>query len=235
MDSSLPLEPKKSCDPQPFSGDQPSHAWELEKLSRYAQKQHQIIIAGEKQITPAYWRLGQALQIARKQFCRGQWGLYLADLCIDKSRASKARAIFATFSTEQKVANLPVDEAYGRRKRCETQRPRKRLRTGGGPATLHSFLDQIPENANQLVQEAGKVDPDQYQQLLGEVARAIEQLELLRAYLQQQVSLAAGNKPTDGSRARATSRRPREVETNGRAGEGHFLPRRRRSTRRRLR
>jgi hypothetical protein len=106
----------------------------------------------------------------------------------NKTRASKARAIFATFSTEHGVANLTVDEAYGRRKRRETQWPPKKMRSGGGPATLHSFLGQVSDNASQLVQEVGEVDPGKAQQMLGEVERAIEQLEVLRTHLRRQVA-----------------------------------------------
>lgn len=202
----------KSCDPQRFSDEEPSHAWDLEMLGRYAQRQHQAILAKEKDLTPAYWRLGQALQIARKCFTRGQWGKYLADLDIDKTRASKARAIFATFSTAQEVAGLPVEEAYSQRQRRQTYRPReKSLRAEKDSLSLGSFLDRVAREVKRLEGAVAKVEPHEAHQFLMRVDRALEHFERLRDDLQQQADSSVGlaNLPK-------TARRPKPANPLGR-------------------
>jgi len=62
-----------------------------------------MIVDGEKQLAPTYWRLGQALSLARKQFHYCQWDKYLKSLEFERTRAARARAIFNTFSTGQEV------------------------------------------------------------------------------------------------------------------------------------
>jgi len=63
-----------------------------------------------------YWRLGQALNLARSHSSRGEWASFLDDLGIEKTRASRARAIQSAFATEEAVAGLTVEQAYAQRK-----------------------------------------------------------------------------------------------------------------------
>jgi hypothetical protein len=102
----------KSCGPKHLEEEAPSHDWELERLTEYAQRFHQLIADGERTLAPHYWRLGNALAIARKNFQHGQWQKYLASIEIDRTRSSKALAIFRTFSTVEALESRSVEEAY---------------------------------------------------------------------------------------------------------------------------
>jgi hypothetical protein len=182
---------EKTCGPQLFDAE-PSHSWTLEKLGEYAQQQHRTIIDGEKQLTPAYWRLGQALMLLRKQFNRGQWGLYMESLGIEPTRAARARAIYRTFPSVEQVAGKSVEEAYGERvgrQRVERRRKTKwrhtRTESIRGQEALCAFLNRVPSEAEALLKEAGRTEPAQARHLLVAVERAIEQLVQLRDRLQK--------------------------------------------------
>lgn len=107
----------KSCDPQHFEAEVPSHSWDLDRLSAVARIEHAAILDEERSTTARYWRLGQVLHLARKQFAHGQWLRYLQELGIEKTRAVKAMRIFETFSTETQTTELTVAEAYDKRRR----------------------------------------------------------------------------------------------------------------------
>ena len=103
MSENIPIE--KSCgSPQLLPGNEPNNEWLPEQLGTYAQTQYQQIVDGETHLTRPYWRLGHALEIAKKSFGHGQWEQYLKSLGIDPTRASKARAIYRTFANEDDVA-----------------------------------------------------------------------------------------------------------------------------------
>jgi len=55
-----------------FSSDEPNDTWSIEQLGERARQQHEVIVRGERDLAPAYWELGRALQIARRQLRRGQ-------------------------------------------------------------------------------------------------------------------------------------------------------------------
>ncbi|HPM85328.1 MAG TPA: hypothetical protein PLF81_31715, partial [Candidatus Anammoximicrobium sp.] len=95
-----------------FSPDEPDDTWSIEKLGEHARRQHEVIVRGERDLAPAYWELGRALQIARRQLRRGQWGQFLAAHGIHRVRACRARAIFRSHPTLKAVAELTVEEAY---------------------------------------------------------------------------------------------------------------------------
>ena len=144
---------EKSCEPQLLDDEQPSHSWGLDKLAEFAQEQHRIIVDGEKEQVPAYWRLGQALSLARKQFARGQWGKYLDELEIHKTRASKARAIFRSFQSPKDVAGKSVEEAYGCRDRRQEQGARL-LKRKPVDRSLKTFLGNVPKEAKTLIDQS---------------------------------------------------------------------------------
>ena len=54
-----------------FSPDEPNDTWGLEQLGEHARQHHEVIVRGEQALAPAYWQLGCALQIARRQLGRG--------------------------------------------------------------------------------------------------------------------------------------------------------------------
>ena len=107
----------ESCGPQLIEAEIPSRAWGLDRLSAAAVDEYQRLLNDERFLTPHYWRLGRLLGLARKEFQHGQWGAYLNELGIDKTRAAKAMRIYETFTTEQATSELTVAEAYDRRKR----------------------------------------------------------------------------------------------------------------------
>ena len=67
MTENVPSE--RSCvSPQVLPGCEPNIQWLPEQLGTYAQTQYQQILDGETHLTRPYWRLGQALEIAKKSF-----------------------------------------------------------------------------------------------------------------------------------------------------------------------
>lgn len=113
----LPDTAEESCDPHQIAAEAPSHTWALDRLSAVARTEHAAILAAEKSTTAGYWRLGQVLHLARKQFAHGQWLRYLQELEIEKTRAVKAMRIFESFSTEAQTKELTVAAAYDQRRR----------------------------------------------------------------------------------------------------------------------
>jgi len=176
---------EKSCGLQLLT-DQPSHSWDLDQLSRYAQEQHQMIVDGEKRLAPTYWRLGQALSLARKQFHRGQWDKFLKSLDIERTRAARARAIFNTFSTAQEVEGKSVEEAYGRRtRRQKNTAPDASSKSRKCKGALRTFLNRVPNEAEALVDVAAHTEPTEARRLLVAVEKAIQRLEQIRDQLQK--------------------------------------------------
>jgi hypothetical protein len=115
---------RKFAAPQTLSNaDEPNNEWLPGQLATYAKEQYRQIIEGEKHLSRPYWRLGNALILAKKSFTHGQWIQYLEEQGIDPTRASKARAIYRTFDNEEAVASLTVDEAYSQRKRQQRRIP----------------------------------------------------------------------------------------------------------------
>lgn len=167
----------KSCDPQLLQ-QPPDPGWGVEDLGRYARAQEQAIASGDRALTTCYWRLGRALELARKQFAHRQWGRFLADLGIDKSRASKARAIHGTFESETQVAELTVQEAYRRR----PHKPRASAkRAAASPAdNLMAFLLGICKQTDFYAEEAVDAGPERAVQVITTIEESIAELEKLR-------------------------------------------------------
>lgn len=111
------------CPSQSFTPS-PDESWGVDDLRVYAQNLDCEISQGERLLTPCYWNLGLALELARRQFSYRQWGKFLAGLKIDPTRASKARAIHRSFASADLVADISVKEAYQRRNRTKRFRIR---------------------------------------------------------------------------------------------------------------
>lgn len=47
--------------------------------------QDQAIVASDRSLMVCYWRLGLALNLARRHFGQRQWGLFLEELGINKT------------------------------------------------------------------------------------------------------------------------------------------------------
>ena len=167
---------RKGCGPKHLDQGEPGKAWGLDELDNYAQKRNQEIVDDELGLAPAYWRLGSALILARGKCKHGEWGKHLVELGIDKTRASKARAIRKTFSSVDQLDGLTVEEAYARR---ESERA-----DGGGNAkySLARFrksLDRIAERTGGVLEDAVPMAPEDAENLLPAVRGAIEKLEEL--------------------------------------------------------
>lgn len=117
----------ESCESQRFE-EQPAENWGVDDLGRFAHARHQEIETDEASLAQAYWRLGLPLNLARSHFARGQWAGFLDEWGVDKTRASKARAIQRSFKTQESVAGLSVQEAYKQRKRKVGKRSAKKSR-----------------------------------------------------------------------------------------------------------
>ena len=181
---------EKSCgSPQLLPGNEPNNEWLPEQLGTYAQNQYQQIVDGETHLTRPYWRLGHALEIAKKSFGHGQWEQYLKSLGIDPTRASKARAIYRTFACEDDVAHLTVEAAYARRRKRQRSAPpatRKAANSKKSANVLRKSISKIADRTGTVVHDAAFASADEAIVLIPAVRKAIRELQALLEFLQQQ-------------------------------------------------
>ncbi len=200
--------PDESCGPQLLPDGEPSSEWGLDQLSVYAQLQHRQIVDGEKSLAPSYWRLGHALTLAKKDLNRGQWSQYLKDLGIDKTRASKARAIFQAFDKVEDVATLTVDDAYAQRKRKQAA---EREEDAGGVQPrqdvqrLRRSVSKIVERTETAIDDAAFVVPKEAVILIPAVRKAIDKLQELLNYLEEQAAMDLTDQETVTAESGGTS------------------------------
>lgn len=183
----------KSCDPQLFMDGEPDRKWGLDDLGGYAQSQHQAIVDREQTLATHYWRLGLALNLARRQLSRRQWGKFLQERNIDKTRASKARAIHRTFPTENEVEELSVQEAYRRRERKVKQQTADESAVEKSVIEdpkddLLEFLHNVHSRADFFMDDAAFAEPSDTDMLLAVLSEAITGLEKLRDLVGRQAS-----------------------------------------------
>ena len=169
----------RSCTPQLLLGDGPAGEWTLEQLQDYARSLHQAIVSEETSLSLKYWRLGTALNLLRKNFNHGQWQQLLVKLGIDKTRASRARAIARTFASKAELAGLTVQEAYERRRR-------KRVTTSANGnesvCKLQRLLDRVAKITKGLTDLEDIEEPEA---LLPTLDASIGNLERLRDMLRR--------------------------------------------------
>jgi hypothetical protein len=147
----------KSCDPQLFPKGKPTAKWSLDQLGAYAQEKHTAIAETEKPLAAQYWLLGLALNLAREKFRHGKWGPHLKSLGIDKTRASKAIAIFKANPSEKETASMSVAETYAKRQRKKTPRPEPPAMSD--KAAFRQFLHGIDEEAEKYIHVAAFLEP----------------------------------------------------------------------------
>ncbi len=174
----------KSFGLQPLPNGEPSNEWTPNQLGWYAQAQQQQIVDGEKLMTPAYWRLGQALHFAKKNFGHGQWTKFLESWGIDKTRAARARAIYGAFDNEQAVLGISVEQAYKQRKRRRVN-TRKIVPQPEGQA-LDRLATDVCKQSESLIDQAAFIDPKIAVGLLPKLEEAIQSLQRLRGWLESQ-------------------------------------------------
>lgn len=173
----------------------PDSSWGLEALGRYAQSQDRAIVAGERLLVPTYRNLGHALELARCQFNYRQWGKYLADLSIDPTRASKARAIYRTFPQAEALGNLSVKEAYAQRERklkssktrAKKAKGRKVLTAEPVPDFVQSLID-VCRTAERCLAAAQTASAEQATLFLTALDEAAGELGKVREVLLRQAA-----------------------------------------------
>ena len=180
----------KSCGPQLFKDGEPNNEWGLDELSFYAKMQHRQIIDGEKLLTPSYWRLGHALVLAKRALNHGQWTRYLQDLGIDKTRASRARAIYRTFAKEEDLAGLTVEQAYARRESRQPAQPNKgnggTVKTQKDVLRLRKSISLIAKWAEEVIHDAAFAPREEAVILVPAVRRVVDRLQEVLGYLEEQ-------------------------------------------------
>jgi hypothetical protein len=178
----------KSCEPQ-LLDEVPTEAWGVEKLGAFAQARHHEIEADEQSLARVYWRLGLALNLARRQFSHGQWTKFLDALGIDKTRASKARAIQRSFEAECSLEGLSVQEAYRSRKR-KVRKPsakKERRKKSKQKTGMVDWLFDICNKVDLYCAEADFADSEEASSLLSVIENAVAELTRLRRRLQQRI------------------------------------------------
>lgn len=186
---------EKSCDSSQLLPDgDPTSEWGLDQLGAYAQLQYRQILDGEKTLTAVYWRLGRALIIAKQIFKHGCWGQHLKTLGIDRTRASRAAAIFKTFVKEEDVAGLRVDEAYARRERKLAKKPTEEgtenTTTKKEAKILRASIGRIAKRTESVIHNAAFAEPGEAVILIPAVRKAIRELEELLRFLEEQAAKA---------------------------------------------
>ena len=184
-----PPDDAKSCDPQ-LSADLPDATWGVEQLGQYAQAQERSIVEGECSLTALYWRMGNALELARHQFTQGQWGCFLSSLAIHKTRASKARAIYRTFASEAELAQLSVQAAYEQRERRAVPAVATARVTNSLTVESNAEFDPIPflvevcRRAELCTVQVESLSPDEATLYLSAVDETLRELNSWRTALQ---------------------------------------------------
>jgi hypothetical protein len=186
---------KKSCDPQlldeaPLNDSAPQQDWGLDQLSNYARAQNAAITRCEHSLTARYWHLGLALNLARRHFSRGQWGKFLQELGVDKTRASKACAIHRTFKQQESVEGLSVQEAYQRRERKPRKSSTKKRRKRKTNGSIIRWLLDVCKKADFFLDEAAATNSNEAESLLSAIDAAIEELTVLRNHVQRRTDSA---------------------------------------------
>jgi hypothetical protein len=172
--------PDKGCGPQLFANATPTTEWDVDQLGEFAAVEHQAILSGETTLAPRYWRLGLALNLARKQIRHGKWMNFLRAHVIDKTRASKARAIHRTFERENDLDGLTVEEAYARRARrrgghtSESRDPIQKLAT---------YLHALRDVAEDVATDAPWTSPESAAEVLNDLEQVVSALDQIRQIL----------------------------------------------------
>jgi hypothetical protein len=192
---------EKSFDPKLIPEGDPTSEWGIEQLGAYAQLQHRQILDGEKSLSPCYWRLGQALELAFKNLPRGHRGKYLGQLGISKARASKARAIARTFERAEEVREFSVEEAYSRRQRKQHKGPQEHTSPDSARskdvAALRKFVGFVSKHAEALIDVAGFAEPADAEKLLPSFHEAVQQMVYLVRHLERQAESRDSEAVTD--------------------------------------
>ncbi|MEQ8786071.1 MAG: hypothetical protein RIC55_07215 [Pirellulaceae bacterium] len=170
---------EKSCGPQPLADELPADVWTLDRLGEFAAIEHRAIVHDEITLAPRYWRLGLALHLARKLIRHGMWQHFLRAHGIDKTRASKARAIYGAFESADELDGLTVEEAYSRRRRPRNRHAKEGLELDS-LQKLSAFLRNLCDVIETAEAEAQLASPESAAELLNILPQAFLALEQIR-------------------------------------------------------
>jgi hypothetical protein len=176
----------RCCEPQHFPEGNPTKKWTLEELESYAKAKHQEIVAHEKPLARQYWQLGLTLHLARAKFKHGTWGKHLKSLGIEKTRASKAQAIYKAIPKEDDTADLSVEAAYARRRRKTT--PPSKPAVMGDKAEFREFLKTIRIDSEKYFGVATLLKPTEAPEFILDVTNVIEVLDKIMEELRHRVT-----------------------------------------------
>lgn len=178
----------------PSQTNAPNASWGVDELGRYARDQNRAISTAEQKLTPYYWQLGHALELAKRQFNRKQWAKYLGELAIDPTRASKGRAIHRTFPSITDLGDLSVKQAYERRVRTPGRRRPQTASRGSqqsvadGSTGMMSFFVDVGRRAESVIADVEFAAPADAANYLSALEAAIEELGKLRDALRRKAS-----------------------------------------------
>ena len=172
----------KRCTEQHFQYGGPTAEWLPEQLIAYVHALKAAIDDDERGLAIKYWRMGIALNLLRRSFNRGHWERFLIGAKLDKTKASRARAIARTFEKESDLAGLTVRDAYGKRARKpHPQAPATATRSK--QPRLARFFQTVAREADALADEAGFAEQAAAAELLSAAEAALVNVQRLRDLL----------------------------------------------------
>ena len=184
MDTVMAID--ESCTTQHFSSECLEGDCDLKELVSIARTQHEAIRDGEQALAINYWRLGGTLNRLRQNFDHGQWDCQLKSLDIEKTKASRARAIASTFDTEAQVAGMTVKQAYDHRVRKQSGKSKASVADDERSRKLCRFLKNVTKTADNFMDFAGFAEASDADALLATVEAASSTLQRLHDLLRQQ-------------------------------------------------
>ena len=191
----------KCCTTQHLDAEEPSSEWDVDRLGSLAAKLNKSASEQETCLAIIYWQLGQTLSLARCNFNHGQWNKFLSERDIEKSRASRAVAIFRHFPQKEDVNHLTVKHAYAARKRMQKQETTARREEGARDEkpptpvessrpsrTLKAHLSEIIAMSPQFFQEVESATQAEAADLLCAIEQVWERFGELHELVKKQLS-----------------------------------------------
>jgi len=179
----------KSCTLQLFPEGLPTPEWLPEQLMAFAQAQHRVILNAERALAVEHWRLGKGLELLRSTFTYGEWEQFLKTSKIETSKACRARAIARTFTKEEDLAGLTVQQAYAARKRrARPKVPPTSVSGQNPPGQFARFLQHVDKLAEPFIDHAGFAEAEEAATLLPEVERVLDKFDTIRKLLLERIA-----------------------------------------------
>jgi hypothetical protein len=169
----------KSCGPQHSEKKQNSKKETGEQLQQAAIKLHISIQDSEVKLASQYWELGKLLEQLEKLTKHGEWEKRLATMKINKTRASKARAIYRTFQAEderKELEKLTVEQAYSRRSRIVKSKDPKDT---SNVKLFFNLNNRLVEVTEKVIADSEQLSPDVKEELIDQLTESQKILDSL--------------------------------------------------------